>query len=102
GYIICRDYIKHYRILTALYSFGLCTQVIDGKTLACGPSAVFAPRAVSTGTIRIQIALTAHNITALPHAARDDAQIAISGSNCAFAGYPQLFAEMFFLFDVIV
>src|SRR5215470_17002700 len=82
-----RGFVNHAGVLAALDAFGHVLVILDGETplrLAAGHGAAGA---VAAAHKTLRIALAPDDVGTRAHAAGYDAEIAFTGTDCAFASH---------------
>ncbi len=94
--------VDHARVLAAFDVRGGLAMLLQRDSCACGGAAHHAAGAVAAAVEAVRVALAAHDETACAHAARDDAELALTRADRALPRDQQRFAEVVLALHVVV
>lgn len=96
------NFVQHALIFTAFDTVRLAHQIRQAKLTHRTPPAHFSPCPMRTRTKTLAIATPTHDIGFRPHRARDNAKLALIGTNRPLASYIDRTAKMPLTADIVV
>ena len=96
------NFINHIGIFAAFHALGGFYLVVYREHFFRLGTAHGSACAVAAAVKTLGVAFAAHNKTSGPHTARNNAQLARPGTDCAFAGNKHLLAKVGFLLHIVV